>query len=143
MKGKIMIKVYCSRPISGCSSDEVFYYEMIKKELREIGVKFISPMYEPSSIRVEGDTNDPKNRAIFKRDFWKVMQSDIILVDFLEANSVSIGCVMEIAWGVAYNKHIILVMDEKNIHNHAFVKESADIIFTNIWDAICYIKKLL
>lgn len=70
------------------------------------------------------------------RDRMDVMRCDMILVNFLGADKVSIGSVMEIAWADAWRKPIIVVMEEDNIHSHAMIREVAGFIVPDLDEAI-------
>lgn len=64
-------------------------------------------------------------KGINTRDHWDVMRCDVLFVNLLGAQTVSIGTVMEIAWGWAYKKPTILVMEKTgNIHEHSMIQES-------------------
>ena len=107
------------------------------------------PMYGKGYLKDEkklkaGGYQQPlsTNHAIFNRDKWMVKQSDIVFANFLGAKQVSIGSMMELAWANDNDKHIVVVMEKDNPHQHAFVLESATIIYDNIIDAIEYLKCL-
>lgn len=64
-------------------------------------------------------------KAIYARDLYDCRTRDLIFVNMLGATRVSIGTVMEIAWGAAFNKPVVLVMEEKNnLHEHSMLKEA-------------------
>jgi len=147
-----MLSIYCVHPISGCSADDVFsYYDDTKKQLTEYGFDVFVPMYGKSTLRTElefkaeGYKDNPitTNHAIFGRDKWMVMQSDILYANFLGATRVSIGSMFELAWGSNNNKQVIVVMEKENIHRHAFVLEAATIIFETTEEAQDYLQQLV
>lgn len=140
------MKIYLAHPISGLSGKEIFnYYDNATNVLRD---KFdvLSPMTGKNYLRdieeakASGYANPiSKDHAIFQRDTWMVSSSDIILCDFTGSTKVSIGCCMELAIASWLNKHTVVVMEPLNVHNHAFVYESADIVFDDYNDAIKYL----
>jgi len=147
-----MLAIYCIHPISGRSADEVFeYYDRTQKQLTDIGYDVFVPMYGKSTLRTElefkaeGYKDNPitTNHAIFNRDHWMVMQSDILYANFLGATRVSIGSMFELAWGVDNKKQVIVVMEKDNIHRHAFVLEAATIVFETEKEALDYLKQLV
>lgn len=146
MSTKIKKKIYLAHPISLLSADEVFtYFDSMKTKLSDY-FDVLSPMCGKEQLRTEKEFRkegygDPitKNHAIFGRDTWMVNQSDIVLCDFTGSTIPSIGCCMELAIASWEHKHTVVVMDEENIHNHAFINEAADIIFDNTEDAIDYL----
>ncbi len=144
------LKIYCVHPISGMSADEVWsYYKRIQDVLDAHYDVFI-PMFGKNSLRTEmkfraeGYKDNPltSNHAIFERDRWMVTQADIILANLTGAKIVSIGSVMELAWASMLGKYVVLIMEEENIHRHAFVLEAADVIYTKEEDALDYLQKL-
>ena len=144
-----MKKIYLAHPISLMSADEVFnYYDNMVKILSG-KYEILFPMYGKDVLRTEKKFRaegygDPvsTNHAIFERDSWMVSQSDIIFCDLRNTKNVSIGCCMELAIGSWLNKHTVVVMESSNIHNHAFIKEAADIVFDNMNEALLYINQL-
>lgn len=140
------MRIYLAHPISGLSGKEIFnYYDNATNVLRD---KFdvLSPMTGKNYLRdieeakTSGYANPiSKDHAIFQRDTWMVSSSDIILCDFTGSTKVSIGCCMELAIASWLNKHTVVVMEPLNVHNHAFVYESADIVFHDYNDAIKYL----
>lgn len=75
-------------------------------------------------------------KGITCRDRADVMRCDMILVNFLGADKVSIGSVMEIAWADAWRKPIIVVMEKDNIHSHAMIREVSGFIVLDLDQAI-------
>lgn len=142
------MKIYVGHPITGLDGDEVFqYYDNIKGQL--LGHTILCPMTGKDHLRTAKDLGVDleehpitKNHAIFQRDTWMVSQCDLVLMDLTGATKASIGCCMELAIASWLNKHTIVVMDKFNVHNHAFTKEAADIVFETLDDALDYINLL-
>jgi len=150
MKG---LKVYLAHPISGLSYDEVIeYYSEISKILESVGYIVFHPMKAKDVLKGEkkfeksGYVSNPvvKDHAIKERDKWMVKNSDILFVNFENTKDVSIGCVAELAWADdTPTVHSIVVLPKNNIHNHAFIKEMADIIFETTEEALEYLEALI
>ena len=70
------------------------------------------------------------------RDRYDVSRCDALLVNFLKADRVSIGTIMEMAWADAWRIPIILAMEKGNIHDHAFVRQVAGFIAGDLDEAI-------
>ena len=70
------------------------------------------------------------------RDRYDVSRCDALFVNFLKADRVSIGTIMEMAWADAWRIPIILVMENGNIHDHAFVRQVAAFITADLDEAI-------
>lgn len=145
-----MLKIYCMHQIAGLTPVEVFgYYSRTQKILADVGYDVYIPMYNKKSLKIEtvfkeANYSNPvaTNHAIYNRDRWMVEQSDILYANLLEVKKVSIGCMFELAWGSQLHKHIVLVMEKDNIHNHAFVLEAATVIFETEEEAISYLTSL-
>jgi len=70
------------------------------------------------------------------RDRYDVSRCDALFVNFLRADQVSIGTIMEMAWADAWRIPIILAMENGNIHDHAFVRQVAGFITGDLDEAI-------
>ena len=143
-------KIYLAGPISGQGYEGVVgrYKELIEG-LDDYDV--LCPMQGKQYLRTElefkahGYNQHPAstNHGIIERDHWMVSQADVVLADLTPAGGrVSIGTMMELAWAYHLGKHTIVVMEEGNIHQHAFVLEAADMIFTALDDALSYLHDL-
>jgi hypothetical protein len=76
-------------------------------------------------------------KGITCRDRYSVMDCDMILVNLLGAEKVSIGSVMEIAWADMLRKPICLVIEkEGNVHDHPIVNEVAGFVVHTLDDGI-------
>ena len=108
---------------------------MIAKEELRTELEFKSVGYDgvPAST----------NHAIYERDNFMVQSADIVYANLMNTKIVSIGTVMELAVASHLRKHTIVAMEKGNIHFHAFVIESADIIYESHEDAIEYLNKLV
>ena len=146
------MKIYLAGSISGLSYDEVVNSYKSKADILGIaGYEILCPMTGKTYLRNEvefrasGYTNFPvsTNHAIFERDKWMVQQCDIILADLSRSGErVSIGTMMELAWGSLLGKHTIIILPKENVHRHAFVLEAADIIFETEFEAFKYLDDL-
>ena len=62
----------------------------------------------------------------------------------LGATRVSIGTVMEIAWGAAFHKPVVLVMEPQgNIHEHSMLKEACVYHVDSLEDGVFVTRALL
>ena len=83
-------------------------------------------------------------RGITTRDFNDCRRADVIIVNLLGAEKVSIGTVMELAWAKAFNIPVVLVMEEKgNVHEHAMISECVGFRVSTLDDAIDVVTMLL
>lgn len=147
------MKIYTAGPIAGLSYDQVMErYISQTKILKALGYHVICPMTGKSFLqdikefKGHGYNDFPlsTDHAIKTRDRWMVGQADIVLADFtLGVTRVSIGTCMELAWADELKKHIIVVMQPINIHQHCFIKECANVIYVDIRQAYLYLETLI
>ena len=146
------LTVYCARPMSGLSFNVVNdYYHNIQTELTRIGYNVLHPMCGKAALKQEGETLQPNgyvlpvstNHAIFQRDRWMVRQADVIFANLIGATAVSIGTMMELAWGFEMGKHNVVALEKGNPHNHCFVAEAAHLTYPTYEEAIEYLKLLV
>jgi len=144
-----MKTIYLAGPISGDSYDKV----MERIEMRAAPLKqyyeILSPMTGKGYLRGVEEFHSKAypnpvstTRAIAGRDKWMVRQADIVFADLTGSDMVSIGTMFEIAWAHLLGKLVIVTMEENNIHDHAFVTESADLIFETQDEALIFLMKL-
>jgi len=145
------MKIYLARPITGHAADEVIeYYQITANILRDIGYEVFHAMcaktYLHGDLDVKAKGYDwfplSTDHAIVKRDHWMTSQCDVLFVNLLNCKRVSIGTCFEMSWAHHMGKHIVLVMDKQNIHQHAFVLEAADVIYEDYNCALDYLNKL-
>lgn len=145
------LKVYLAGSMTGLEYKEIHnYFVGTAKKLKKFGFFVLNPLIGKRQYYKDGEVLTPlgheniplsTNRAILSRDCWMVDQCDILFLNFLNCkDTVSIGTCMELAWGFDKGKHCVVIMDDDNIHKHAFVLESAHVIFNNFKDAINYMK---
>ena len=139
-----MKRVYLAGPITGLSFEGCTdWREYAIKELGSVGITGLSPMRSKDYLqreRIVGDCYEDKvlscARGIITRDRWDTTRCDIILVNLLGAERVSIGTVMEIAWADLARIPSIVVMEPAqleatgtassvgNIHEHSMLREA-------------------
>jgi len=145
------LKIYLAGPITGLTGEEVISrYEEKIAILSDYGYEVYQPMLGKMNMRTEeqfrsGGYDHPvaNDHAIFERDHWMVSSVDVVLADLSNSGSrISIGTMMELAWASHMSKHIVAVMQNDNVHNHAFVRQAATIIFPAIEDAYNYLIEL-
>lgn len=150
------MKVYLSGAISGREFRELFNDWSEKRNiLLGLGYDVLFPLSckedlaDKDGVASDSDhkTNDYKsavtsNHAIYNRDLWMVQSCDILFCDLSAASRVSIGSMFELAWASYLHKHIIVIMEDDSLHQHAFVRESANIVFNDFSQAIDYMTKL-
>jgi nucleoside 2-deoxyribosyltransferase len=90
----------------------------------------------------KGETVTPLSQ-ILNRDHWDCQTADAILFNLLDVKRVSIGTVMEVAWGYAYRKPCVLVTNDGNIHRHGLITQSVGWEAQDLDTGIQMIKNIL
>jgi len=80
--------------------------------------------------------------AIYLRDRNDVMCAQAVVANFLGSKIASIGTCFELAWCTAYSVPAIIIMEQADVHNHAFVRESAYVVVSSE-DAAMHVLRIL
>ena len=122
--------------------------EEVTETLVDAGFEVVDPMRGTEKIysgrkkfqtkKYPDDKPSLSDKALVNRDKFDVKRSDIILVNLLGAEEKSTGTTCEIAFNMVYGNLCVIVMEEKNIHNHPFIREGG-IIFDKLDDAVKYV----
>lgn len=151
-----MKSVYLAGAITGESyGDATDWREYVRPRLSN-GIVGLSPLRCKNYLEGEkkiGDCYDTQNgvstplstsRGIMTRDYFDCQNCDVVLANLLDTKIVSIGTVMECAWAFAFNKPLIMVMEEEgNLHEHAMLREATGFRVTTIDDAITIVNSIL
>lgn len=146
-------RVYLAGPISGCDYNTATdWREETAIELAKYGIQGMSPMRCKSYLSDLADlgVEDVHEmnvcstpRGIMTRDRYDCTNCDVLLVNFLGAERVSIGTVMEIAWADLCRTPIVVAMEEDNIHKHAMVNEAIGFQTPTLAEAVEIVKGIL
>ena len=126
------LKVYLAGPISGLTYPQAATWrEYFTNELEDC-CEVISPLRgkellfnDDEILGTEYANVRLTSNAITTRDRFDVMRADLIVVNFLGINQVSIGTVLEIGWADMLRKPVLVIMGKGNIHQHGMIKEIA------------------
>jgi len=77
------------------------------------------------------------------RDRFDLRRSDLVLACFLGAKEVSIGAVGEIFWADAMGKPVVIVREDRNVHNHDMLNELAGWLFADLDAAIEHVRGVI
>jgi len=144
------MKVYLAGPITGSSYGQVTSWrEEVKAKLAEAGITGYSPMrgkaYLSKEDKIKDSYSDKTMSSIVGinvRDYNDCKTADAILVYFPpETSKVSIGTVMEIAWGRAFQVPVVIV-DQSTLHDHGMLTYG-NIMASSLEEGIHAIKQLL
>lgn len=146
------MRVYLAGPITGLSYKEVVgWRKKAYHKIEEWGHVALSPMRGKEYLKDEQEINamyeDDKpmstTQGIYGRDSFDVQHCDVLFVNLIGTERVSIGTVMEIQMGRDYGKYVLLVMEKGNIHEHPFVLEASSIRVESIEEGLRVLKHLL
>lgn len=151
-----MAKVYLAGPIAGLNyAGATEWRDIAKRSLNAVGIEAYSPMrakqYLKNIASFPSDSEVFKtlsvlscNRGITTRDRFDCTHADVILVNLLGAERVSIGTVIEMAWADANRIPIVLIMEpEGNIHHHGMLLEVAGFHCHSLEEALNVVKAIL
>ena len=144
------MKVYLAGPITGYDYGSINgWREDVVNHLKQFGIKGYSPMRGKSYLSKEEMIKDSYSdftmasiTGINVRDYNDCKTADAILVNLLGSKKVSIGTVMEIAWGRAFQIPVVLVMEKGNIHEHGML-EFGNIIAPDLNEGVEAIVQIL
>jgi nucleoside 2-deoxyribosyltransferase len=145
------MKLYLAGPITGKSWEEATEWRnWITQEIQPLGIQVYSPLRFKNYLSHLDKLDDSyeqftlsTGKGITTRDRWDATRCDVLLVNFLNTERVSIGTVMEIAWADSKRIPIIVVMEPDNVHMHAMILESVGFIVKTLEEAVICIKALL
>jgi hypothetical protein len=147
--------VYLAGPITGCNYEGCTdWRESVSKELSRFAIKGVSPMrgkeYLKSIGTISGTGEEYAHlgpislpRGVMTRDRWDATRCNVLLVNLLGAERVSIGTVMEIAWADLARIPIVCCIEESgNPHEHMMISEAIGYRVDNIPQALHIIKAM-
>ncbi len=106
------------------------------KKARLSGVGQISDHYDDEPLtRLPG---------IVGRDRFDVMRADMVLVNVLQAQRISLGTVMEVAWADLLRKPVVLVMEPQgNPHEHGMFTQVVSWRVETLEEAVRVVRAVL
>lgn len=146
------LTIYLATSITGKKTEDVeTYFILTEKKLIDMGYNAIHCYQAKNGIKPNTImTSDPlyhdpsiTDNAILYRDNWMVRQCDILFANLLNAPRISIGTICEIAWAWDHHKHIVLAIEDKSIHDHAFLRSMVPIHYSSYDQCINYLNELV
>ena len=127
-----MYIAYLAGPITGLSFDGAVNWREKLISLLPPEIQGMSPLrgkdYLEGSQEIAACYNDIPlscSHGIMTRDFNDCKRCDLLIVNLLGANKISIGTVMEIAWAYAFRIPTIVIIEKnENPHDHPMVQEA-------------------
>ena len=140
--------VYLAGPITGTTQEGKSWREYVSQ-------RFAEDILPLSPTRDIADTTDDypltiekmkHGKEVLARDRFDVSRCELLLVNLMNAQRVSIGTVGEVFWADAMRKPVVLVIEAQPIHNphfHLMLLEIASWVFNDLDSAIGKINLLL
>ena len=143
--------LYLAGPIAGCSYDGCVDWRDAVADGLAPDIAGLSPMRGKSYLRQEACIGDAyattilsTQQAITARDRNDCRTAAAILFNFLGAERASLGSCIELGWGDAFGKPLILVMErDGNIHDHAMVRQVCGWRVETLEDGIAVARAIL
>lgn len=142
-------KVYLAGPISGLSfKGATDWRNYAVKRLAARGIEGLSPMrakeYLAEIEKISGHGREYAHLGPFSlpqgvncRDRWDCTRSDIVLMNLLGAQKVSIGSMIEVGWTDLARVPLVLVMEKTgNFHDHMMLTHNAGFWVGSLDEAI-------
>jgi len=144
-------QVYLAGPITGLSFGEATSWrDWAKLQLAAVGVLGLSPLRYKDYLKDESSLQDvyanhvlSTQKGITTRDRWDCQRSEVVWVNLLGAERVSIGTCIEFGWADAARVPIVTTMEPENIHDHAMVREVSGYIIPTIEESFATVRALL
>ncbi len=142
--------VYLAGPISGINYKQSTDWRQYVIENLHPSIQGLSPLRQKEYLKNMGDLDGSyeewplsTQRGIYARDRFDCHRADVVLVNFLGSEIVSIGTCMEIAWAAQNNTPVVLIMEHDNIHEHPMIMEASPFIVRSLDEAIGLVHALL
>lgn len=147
------MKVYLAGPITGLSFNEsVDWRNYFTTQSKNSGITFFDPLRGKSFLKdstevIEAvDTSERvmvSSKFIMDRDYNDVVTSDLIVFNMLNAERISLGTVMEMAWAYQLQIPRVTIIERTNVHRHAMFNEASGIEVQDLDTAIEVVENFL
>lgn len=150
-----MPSIYAAGPITGLVHAEATDWRKYIRERLNPDIQVFSPMrgkdYLSAIGKISGTGEEYRHfgplslpRGVTTRDRFDCTRSDLLFVNLLGADRVSIGTCFEVAWADLYRIPIILVMEGSgNPHEHMMLQEMVGFRTESLDEAISLTRMIL
>jgi hypothetical protein len=147
--------VYLAGPITGQDYEGCTdWREKTIAEFADVGIRAISPMrgkeYLKGIGKISGTGEEYAHmspislpRGVTTRDRWDATRCDVLLVNLLGAERVSIGTMFEIAWADLSRTPIVCCIEKDNCHRHMMLNQMIGYDVDNLEEAVHIIKAMM
>lgn len=151
-----MPSCYLAGPISGLNFGAATDWRIeARKKLEESGIDAYSPLRGKEYLATIGALSGHGREyadmgvlstppAVLTRDRFDCTKRDVVLMNLLGAEKVSIGTMMELAWADLARVPVVCAMeDQGNVHDHMMVTQAIGFRVRTLEDAIHVVKSIL
>lgn len=144
--------VYLAGPIAGLSYEKTTDWRRFVAGSLPDSIVTLSPMRYKEALANERRIKDSyadqplsSDPGLTTRDRFDVGRCDLVFVNFLGAEGVSVGSCIELGWADAWRKPIVVAMDvyNGNPHDHAMIRRLAGFILPTLDEAVDVARKVL
>jgi nucleoside 2-deoxyribosyltransferase len=130
--------IYLIGPISGCTFTEATQWRNdLQIPLAQNGWTVLDPMRGKNHLSAEEkivlsyeDHIVSRSDSIFQTDLFRVRQADVLLCNLTSMPGHSIGTFMEMGYGHALGKIIIVIANDPMVVKHPFIVNSSIVVST-------------
>lgn len=145
-----MSKVYLAGPITGLTFGECTDWREYATKALAPEITAFSPMRQKGFLAARGklegayDTHPLSTaKGITTRDRHDCTGCDVILMNLLDAERVSIGTMIEVGYAAIARRPIVLVMEPGNLHEHPMLAEEAGYRVQTLDEGIAIVRSIL
>jgi nucleoside 2-deoxyribosyltransferase len=142
--------IYLAGPITGMSYEGTTDWRQLVRRKLPPHFHTLSPMrgkgyLAGEKVIVKKDYGNVLSTplGIVNRDRNDVSRCDLVFINYLGSEKVSIGTAIEIGWANAWNKPIVIVMEKDNINDHKMIQGITNYIFTDLGEAVMFARTFL
>lgn len=145
------MKIYLAGPITGGSYKQVTGWRReVFQQLLPYGVRCFSPMRQKEhlidmdSIPATTDGYCCAVQEVMARDFNDCITSDLLFVNLLGTETISVGTAMELAWAYYLHIPVVVCVESTNIHlKHPMISEAIKVRASTLNEGISKAKTFL
>lgn len=144
--------VYLGGPITGKTFDDANRWRRLAaEELCKYGIRCLSPLRGKDALKSKGVLHGTSyegspltlSKGFVARDRFDVSRSDVVLLNFSDATSVSIGTMVEVGWADAARRPIVMIPDQHGLYKHGFLDELCQYIVPDLHSALSIVRTLI
>lgn len=152
-----MKTVYLSGPITGLTYEGATdWRDEIRKQLADVGIEGVSPMRAKHYLKalngpISGHGREyaemgvlSQQQSAVARDRFDTQRVDVVLMNLLGAERVSIRSMVELGWADAARVPVVTIIEKTgNVHDHMFVHGLAGFRVETLDEGLNIVKAIL